>query len=93
MGLTDETLSALVAVAQEASLLERLAGVPAISPIRGELVVATDGCPLVDGRPDPDMIGWFMAHGDVPLFGDEGKSREVWDIRPSERAHGYCQVA
>jgi len=80
--LTAETLATLVIVAQEAVLLERAAGVPAISPIRGDLVIATDGCPLVDGRPDPDMIGWFMGHGDVPFLGDERKLREVWDIRP-----------
>ena len=28
------------------------------------------------------MIGWFIAHGNVPIFGAGGKSREVWDIKP-----------
>ena len=82
MPLTHEILSALVTVAQEAVLCERSAGVPTIEPIRGDLVVAIEGCPRVDGRPDPDMIGWFIAHGNVPFLGDEGRPREVWDLRP-----------
>lgn len=82
LSLPNEALSALVAVAQDAVLAERAAGVPAIEPIYGDLVVAIKGCPLVDGLPDPDMIGWFMAHGDVPFLDDARRPREIWDIQP-----------
>jgi hypothetical protein len=82
LSLPPEALSALIAVAQEAVLAERAAGVPAIEPIYGDFVVAMEGCPMVDGLPDPDMIGWFIAHGAVPFLGDARKPREIWDIRP-----------
>jgi hypothetical protein len=89
--LTDEILSALIAAAQEAVLCERFAGVPAIAPICGDLVVATEGCPRVDGCFDPDMIGWFIAHGEVPLLGDESAPREVWDIKPLSGQTGIAK--
>lgn len=88
MTFTDDILSALVTVAQDAVLCEHAAGVPSIRPLSGDLVVAVEGCPRADGKLDPDAIGWLAAHGKAPLnYDGTGPLREVWDVMPLSGRH------
>lgn len=86
MIFTDPILSGLVAIARDLYHSERAAGVPAIDPLPGDLVVAVEGCPHCASGLDPDAIGYLVAHGNAAVNADgSGPTREVWDIRTLRR--------
>lgn len=53
-------------------------------PEPGDLVVE---CSWFTNGPDPDAIGWLVAHGDAPYGVDDPLDgsvpmREIWDVAP-----------
>lgn len=55
-------------------------------PEPGDLVIETT---WLRRQPDPDAIGWLVAHGEAPYAEDgTGPTREVWDITPLSGAVG-----
>lgn len=84
--LTDDILRAIVAIARDGVFAATAAGVPAIEPLPGDLVVRADG--FHDS--DPDAIGWLVAHGNAPYYANgDGPIRDSWDVKAlSGRVHG-----
>lgn len=80
----DDVLRLLVVAVRAAALAPHLtaqAREADIDPVPGDLVVETSSLQI--RNPDPDAIGWLIAHGEAPYNEDgTGPTREVWDILP-----------
>ena len=80
----DAVLRLLVVAARAAALAPHLTAMAReedIEPQPGDLVVEASS--LQVRNPDPDAIGWLVAHGEAPYSEDgTGQKREVWDILP-----------